>query len=236
MHLHYKCVDALKGLAIERDDIHAALRWLKKILSLHREVGDAKGQISACLQISDLLFLRQDINEAMTWATKALHMAEAEWSRTQMAESLHLIGLLSIKIEVFDDAVTALRRAQDIWEERRDENGYYDSTFHLGLALHLQNDLSSAAREYRNCLKFLGDEEVDRQADLHLRLAAIGVDTKVWPDCLTHALAALGRYRKLESKRQSIALEILSRAQRLMGEGPFKSELQKKCLPCQWGG
>ena len=134
LHLHFHCVDALKGLALQREDIHGALRWLKKILSLHREVGDVKGQIGASLQIADLLFLREDINEAMTWATKSLHMAEAEWSRTQMAEALHLIGLLSIKSEVFDDAVTALRRAHDIWDERRDETGYYDSTCHLGLA------------------------------------------------------------------------------------------------------
>ena len=88
--------------------------------------------------------------------------------------------------------------------------------------------MTSAAREYQNCLKFLDDEEIERQADLQLRLAAIWVDTKVWPDCLTHALAALGRYRQLESKRQSIALEILSRAQRLMGEEPFQVELKKR--------
>lgn len=225
--LQLQILQHLISIAIVREDIHAAVRWLKKTLALQTESNDFKGQADSCLQIGALLFQKGDIPNATAWASQGLNIAETEWSRQHMAEAFHLLGLISLKEDSFDDAVAAFRKAQDVWEEVRDDSGFYESTYQLGVVLQQYGELASAAKEFRKNLTMLAENELELAADLHMRIAEISVEAKWLPEAVLHALAALGRFRKLNSLKLNSALRMLLKLEEKMGETDFHHELKR---------
>ena len=66
-----------------------------------------------------------------------------------------------------------LRKSRDIFDEIRDQEGYFRSTLQMGKILYEQKRLSEAKKEFETSLKMLSKDEVLLAASLHLRIAAI---------------------------------------------------------------
>jgi tetratricopeptide (TPR) repeat protein len=230
-----QAMERLVELSMAMGDSHDALRWLKKLLGHYRERGNHRGECRVSMQVAAILRKRDELDGALAWAQKALELAESQWSRQQMAAACQLKASLLSAMEKEGDAVPLLRRAQDIWEEQKDREGYYQATLQLGQTLFRLKDWSNAAKEFLTCVKILPSDSVEAAASLHLRLAAISLVSGWLREGVAHSLAALGRYRKLDSPRQKQALRGLASFLHELGEEEFWEQvaehLDEESLP-----
>jgi hypothetical protein len=77
-----------------------------------------------------------------------------------------------------------------------------------------------------NCLEQAPEEAVPLVADLHLRLTVISMELEYHIDALFHALASLGRYRRLGSDRQDRVWKEIFRIRGFLSEEEFVEQIQ----------
>ena len=218
------CFEQLAILAKQRDDFHDALRWYKKLYSFVKEEKPKKS-VFLCLEIAQLLYFRGEFEESHAWCSKTISLAKSHWLRELIAEAQLLMGLLALKVEKFDKAGILFRRSRDMFEELKDEDGIYKTTFHLGLVQHHKGEFLSARKIFHRCLEQIPKDDLSLSADLYLRLAAISLALQMPIDGLRYALASLGRYRKLKSQRQSKVWSVIFDLQQRMKEDEFSHQL-----------
>ncbi|MEC7986952.1 MAG: hypothetical protein VX278_17415 [Myxococcota bacterium] len=218
------CFERLALLAKDRDDLHDAWRWYKKLYTFVR-TEDMRRSAHLCMEIAQLLYFRGELDESYAWCSKTLELAKSHWLRELIAEAQLLLGLLALKNTDVETAGILFRRSRDMFEELKDQDGIYKTTFHLGLVQHQKGDFLGARKIFSRCLEQVPKEDLSLSADLYLRLAIISTDIKAPIDGLRYALASLGRYRKLKSQRQSKVWQVLFDLQQQMDAQEFSQQL-----------
>ena len=202
----------LSDISLMKDNVHSAIRWQKRSLILSQEMGDIQTEIQISLQLASLYFRKQDYLTAYHWTEEAYKMSEKDWLRHWMAESLaakarvlsylgrtgQTIKRSNKSINPSREAILLLRKSRDIFDEIRNQEGYFRSTLQMGKILYEEQMLSDARKEFEISLKMLSKDEVLLAASLHLRIAAICRKEKKDIEGIPHALAALGRYKTLQ--------------------------------------
>ena len=191
----------LAALAHSKEDVHSAIRWQKKNYNLTKK-HNSKQASRVCLDISITFLDAGELSESKIWSKKALERSEADWDKEVMAESQLLLGMAFFREERPEDARILFRRANVIFEELKDDEGVFKSLFHMGLVCHQMADFARARSIFITCLEKVPEEAIPLVADLHLRLTVISLELGYHIDALFHALASLGRYRRLGSDRQ----------------------------------
>ena len=202
----------LSDISLMKDNVHSAIRWQKRSLILSQEMGDIQAEIQISLQLAALYFRKQDYLTAYHWTEEAYKMSEKDWLRHWMAESLaakarvlsylgrtgQAIKRSNKSIDPSREAILLLRKSRDIFDEIRNQEGYFRSTLQMGKIFYEEQMLSEARKEFETSLKMLSKDEVLLAASLHLRIAAICRKEKKDIEGIPHALAALGRYKALQ--------------------------------------
>lgn len=217
----------LGRLSFEQGDLHRAMRRFKKLLHWQNGHNDSRGQSRTCRQIAAILDYRGDSLEALQWGNKALSFAESVWSRHNMAEARMLLGLLCFRERRITDAITNMRTAQEIWEELKDDDGFYRVSYRLAQIFIRHEDVPAAIREYRRCLDILQHDELEEAADIHQQIALLSVDVGLFGEAITHSLAALGRNRKLQAVELHDNVGVLLRLEDVLGENAFWGHVSK---------
>lgn len=220
-----RCFVQLSAIAREKNDFHAVLRWLKKNYNLTKK-HNTKQASRICLELGVVLLDRLEFDEAKMWAKKALDRSEEDWDRKVMAEAQLLLGMVLFREDRPEDARILFRRANVIFEELKDEEGVYKSLFHMGLVCHQMADFPRARTIFLNCLEQAPEEAVPLIADLHLRLTVISLELDLYIDALFHALASLGRYRRLQSDRQDRVWKEVFRIRAFLSEEEFVEQVK----------
>jgi tetratricopeptide (TPR) repeat protein len=202
----------LADIALMKDNIHSAIRWQKRSLILSQEMGEIYVEIEVSLRLAALYFRKQDYLTAYHWTEEAFGISEKGWFRQWMAESLvaqarvlaylgrtgNTIKKSNKHIDPYRESILLLRKSRDIFEEIRDQEGYFRSTLQMGKIFYERQMLSEARKEFLVSLRLLSKDEVLLAASLHLRIAAICRKEKRDVEGIPHALAALGRYKTLQ--------------------------------------
>ena len=203
----------LADIALMKDNIHSAIRWQKRSLILSQELGEIHSEIEIALRLAALYFRKQDYLTAYHWTEEAYGISEKGWFRKWMAESLvaqarvlaylgrtgNTIKKSNKNIDPYRESILLLRKSRDIFEETRDQEGFFRSTLQMGKIFYERQMLSEARKEFLTSLRLLSKDEVLLAASLHLRIAAICRKEKQDVEGIPHALAALGRYKTLQN-------------------------------------
>ena len=203
----------LADIALMKDNIHSAIRWQKRSLILSQELGEIHSEIEIALRLASLYFRKQDYLTAYHWTEEAYGISEKGWFRKWMAESLvaqarvlaylgrtgNTIKKSNKNIDPYRESILLLRRSRDIFEETRDQEGFFRSTLQMGKIFYERQMLSEARKEFLTSLRLLSKDEVLLAASLHLRIAAICRKEKRDIEGIPHALAAFGRYKALQN-------------------------------------
>jgi hypothetical protein len=220
-----RCFVQLSAIAREKEDIHAVLRWLKKNYNLTKKHNSRQAS-RICLELAFVFLERNEHNESKMWAKKALDRSEEDWDKEVMAESQLLLGMCFFREERPEDARILFRRSNVIYEELKNKEGIYKSLFHMGLVCHQMSDFARSRGIFLNCLEQAPEEAVPLVADLHLRLTVISMELEYHIDALFHALASLGRYRRLGSDRQDRVWKEIFRIRGFLSEEEFVEQIQ----------
>ena len=203
----------LADIALMKDNIHSAIRWQKRSLILSQELGEIHSEIEIALHLAALYFRKQDYLTAYHWTEEAYGISEKGWFRKWMAESLvaqarvlaylgrtgNTIKKSNKNIDPYRESIILLRKSRGIFEEIRDQEGFFRSTLQMGKIFYERQMLPEARKEFLTSLRLLSKEEVLLAASLHLRIAAICRKEKRDVEGIPHALAALGRYKTLQN-------------------------------------
>jgi hypothetical protein len=220
-----RCFVQLSAIAREKKDMHAVLRWLKKNYNLTKKHNSRQAS-RICLELAFVFLDRNEHSESKLWAKKALDRSEEDWDKEVMAESQLLLGMCLFREERPEDARILFRRSNVIYEELKNEEGIYKSLFHMGLVCHQMSDFARARGIFLGCLEQAPEEAVPLVADLHLRLTVISMELEYYIDALFHALASLGRYRRLGSDRQDRVWKEIFRIRGFLSEEEFVDQIQ----------
>ena len=217
----------LGRLSFEQGDLHRAMRRFKKLLSWQSAHNDSRGQSRTCRQIAAIFDYRGDSVEALQWGKKALRFAESVWSRHNMAEAHMLLGLLYFRERRLTEAISNMRSSQEMWSEIKDDDGFYRVSYRLAQLLIQRGDLAAAIREYCKCLDILQQDELEEAADIHQQVALLSVEAGLLGEAITHALAALGRNRKLQAVELHDNVGVLLQVEEALGEEVFWKQVSK---------
>ena len=223
--LQQRCLVQLAAIAQEKEDTHAVIRWLKKNYNLTKK-HNSRQAARVCLELAQVFLNHEDFATSKMWSKKAFDRSQEEWDKEVMAESQLLMGMSFFKEERPEDARVLFRRANVVYEEIKNEEGMFTSLFHMGLVCHQLSDFSRARSIFLKCLEKSPEEAVSLVADLHLRLTLISMELGLHIDALFHALASLGRYRRLGSKRQDRVWEEIFRIRGFLDPEEFAQQVQ----------
>ena len=223
--LQQRCLVQLVAIAQEKEDTHGQVRWLKKNYNITKK-HNSRQAARLCLDLS-LVFLKDgDFAASKMWSKKAFDRSQEEWDKEVMAESQLLMGMSFYRENRPEDARVLFRRANIAYEEIKHEEGTFKSLFHMGLVHHQLSDFSRARSIFLKCLEQSPEEAVPLVADLHLRLTLISMELGFHIDALFHALASLGRYRRLGSPRQDRVWEEIFRIRGFLDPKEFEDQVQ----------
>ena len=220
-----RCLVQLCALAKERNDMHSAFRWLKKNYNITKKHNTRQAS-RICLELAVIGYNSKEFEETKIWARKGLERAEADWNRDVMAESQLLLGMVFFMEGRPEDARVFFRRSNLIFEELKDEEGIHKSLFHMGLVHHQMGDFSKARSNFLQCLERASEEEVSLIANLYLRLTFLSIEMELHIDALFYALAALGRYRRLQSNHADKVWKEIFRIRTFLSEEEFSQQVR----------
>lgn len=223
--LQQRCLVQLVAIAHERADTHSVIRWLKKNYNLTKK-HNSRQAARICLELAQVFLNDGDFGTSKMWAKKAFERSQEDWDKEVMAESQFLMGMSFFREERPEDARVLFRRANVVYEELKHEEGMFTSSFHMGLVCHQLSDFSRARGIFLKCLEQSPEDAVPLVADLHLRLTLISMELNLHIDALFHALASLGRYRRLGSERQDRVWEEIFRIRGFLDPEEFIQQVQ----------
>ena len=196
--------------------------WLHKALSVSMSTQDQKGLAAAGWRLSLLKAQQGEVEEAISLCRSAHQAAESVWSRQDMAQSAHLLGNLLCQSDEQEEGMRMLHSAVDLFGELNDVEGQLRAWRTIGGILRKRGSYYEAIEAWKRCLVVYNQRgDLADQARLHAAIARSWMRIGDTGETITHALAALGRHRHLESERVSGDLKLLSKLRRRMGGDAF---------------
>lgn len=206
-----------------------ALHRFKKLLRSQEQLGDNVGMSKTLREIATIYESQQQLVDAIRYGERALATAKDVFDQQQMAASYHLLGLLYQYANLPSQAVTAMKEAQNHWEQLGHVIAWQNTTAVFADILEEQQNYAFCVRELGRLVKHLDPQkDLGDIADIHFRMASLFGRQGNFRNALIHMLDCLVRNHQLNSDYvQRDALALIDIRERL-GQVEFDFVLEKK--------
>ena len=221
----------LARLALDdpREGADVALHRFKKLLKSQEKLGDNQGMSKTFREIAIIYEQQDQLVDAIRYGERALASAKEVFDQQQMGASYHLLGLLYQYADLQPQAVTAMKEAQNQWEQIGNVIAWQNTTAEFAEILEKQGNLPLCIRELRRLVKTLDDDEdMEDIAAMHFQLAMLFARQKEFANALIHMLACLFRHQELESESVQRDAMVLLDLRDKLGHPEFEVLLEKK--------
>ena len=217
------------ALDYDQEGPEVALHRFKKLLRSQEKIGDSSGISKTLREIATIYEQQEQLVPAIRYGERALASAKEVFDQQQMAASYHLLGLLYQYAQLPSQSVTAMKEAQNQWEQLGNVIAWQNTTAVFVEILEEQENFPLCIRELRRLVKTLDNQEdMEDIASIHFRLATLFGRQGDFQNALIHMLACLLRNRELGSDLvQRDAMVLLDIRERI-GIPEFDVILEKK--------
>ncbi len=224
----------LARLALDdpQEGADVALHRFKKLLKSQEKLGDNQGMSKTLREIAVIYEQQDQLVDAIRYGERALASAKEVYDQQQMGASYHLLGLLYQYAELKPQAVTAMKEAQNQWEQVGNVIAWQNTTAEFAEILEKQENLPLCIRELRRLVKTLDDDEdMEDIAAMHFQLVTLFARQGEFANALIHMLACLFRNQELESELVQRDAMVLLDIRDKLGHPEFDVLLEKKIGP-----
>ena len=217
------------ALDYDQEGPEVALHRFKKLLKSQERLGDNAGMSRTLREIAAIYDQQDELVSAIRYGERALTSAKEVYDQQQMAASYHLLGLLYQYAKLPSPAVTAMKEAQNHWEQLGNVIAWQNTTMVFADILEEQEKYPLCVRELRRLLKTLDDnEDIEDIASLHYRVAALFGRQGDFQNALIHMLACLFRNQAIGSEFVQRDAMVLMDIRDRIGSVEFEFLVEKK--------
>jgi tetratricopeptide (TPR) repeat protein len=217
------------ALDYDQEGPEVALHRFKKLLKSQERLGDNAGISRTLREIATIYEQQDELVSAIRYGEKALTSAKDVYDQQQMAASYHLLGLLYQYAKLPSQAVTAMKEAQNHWEQLGNVLAWQNTTMVFADILEEQESFAPCVRELRRLLKTLDDQEdIEDIAEIHFRVAGLFVRQGDYQNALIHMLACLLRNQAMDSDFVQRDAMVLMKIRDRIGHVEFEFLVEKK--------
>ena len=217
------------ALDYDQEGPEVALHRFKKLLKSQERLGDNAGMSRTLREIAAIYDQQDELVSAIRYGERALTSAKEVYDQQQMAASYHLLGLLYQYAKLPSQAVTAMKEAQNHWEQLGNVIAWQNTTMVFADILEEQEKYPLCVRELRRLLKTLDDnEDIEDIAGLHYRVAALFGRQGDFQNALIHMLACLLRNQAIGSEFVQRDAMVLMDIRDRIGSVEFEFLVEKK--------
>ncbi|HEB65838.1 MAG TPA: tetratricopeptide repeat protein, partial [Chloroflexi bacterium] len=166
-------VRSLGNACFWQNDYEASQAYFEEALTIHREVGDLRGELSACNNLGLLRQTRGDFPQARDFFEQGLAICEKTGDRLAEGVLLTNLGEMTAALGEYRQAQTYLERACRIREEVGNEEGVAMVLQRLGDVLTRQGAYSPAMHHYARALEI--NTRIKQHRQRGETLAAMGM-------------------------------------------------------------
>jgi len=206
-----------------------ALHRFKKLLRSQEQLGDNVGMSKTLREIATIYESQQQLVDAIRYGERALATAKDVFDQQQMAASYHLLGLLYQYANLPSQAVTAMKEAQNHWEQLGHVIAWQNTTAVFADILEEQQNYAFCVRELGRLVKHLDPQnDMGDIAVIHFRMASLFGRQGNFRNALMHMLECLLRHHQLDSDLVQRDASVLIDIRERLGHVEFDFVLEKK--------